>query len=177
MRRVIVSAVFVPLFAAITCAAHPETALAKAGSTGSDASTGLIRPKWRVSDDPLDGLPDENPARDRGKAGTRGGSKPALCAVQTSPADSQTIGDLRATLAFVQAGPRALRCPTRASATAEIRLRIAIDGAGRITAVETVVGDALVGGALARRLLGKTIASRRDGATVGVVVLAMVNVR
>lgn len=176
MRRLLVSSVFVPLLAAVTCAAHPETALAKAGATGTDASTGFIRPKWKVTDDPLEGLPDEGQARDRGKSGTRGSNK-ALCSVKASPASAQAIGDLRATLAFVQVGPRALGCPARPGTPAELRLRMDIDGAGRITGVEPVAGDAHLGGALAKRLSGKTIASRRDGATVGVVVLSLVNVR
>jgi len=148
----------------------PSQAVA-AGTTASPPilfGHGLIRPKQQVPDDPLAGLPSDD-GSGHGK-GSGGGSARAACAVKVAAADDRDIGDLRATLAFVKHGPRSWPCPPRTSQT-ELRLRIGIDGAGTITTAEPVAGDSSIASAMAKRLTGKTIGPRAEGATVGMVVL------
>jgi hypothetical protein len=113
-------------------------------------------------------LPSED-GRGQGKGG-RGGSTRAARAVKANPANDRDIGDLRATLAFVKHGPKAWSCPPRAGQS-EIRLRIDIDAAGHITAAEPIAGDGGIASAMAKRLTGKAISPRDQGATVGIVVL------
>ena len=130
---------------------------------------GLISPKQPVPDDPLAGLPtDDGSSRGHGKGGS--GATNRSCALKASAANERDVGDLRATLAFVKYGPQAWPCPGRAD-RGEVRLRITIDGAGKVTAVEPAAGDASIATAIAKRLAGKSVAPRPEGATVGIVVL------
>jgi hypothetical protein len=157
------------VFALLACAftLSPGSAAATATATGPLAAEGgLVRPRRPVPDDPLDGLPSEDPGRP-GKTGNRAA---ASCKLEAAPANPRDIGDLRATLAFVQRGPKAWPCPARASAGA-LGLRIAIDGAGKITAVEAAVGDPAMAAGIAKKLAGKTIAPRAEGGTTGTVLL------
>lgn len=128
----------------------------------------LIRPKQEVPDDPLGGLPGDEGNGHRKGAG--GGNARAACAIKVNAANDRDIGDLRAALAFVKHGPTAWSCPHRA-AQSEVRLRIGIDGAGKITAAEPVAGDSGIARAMAKRLTGKAIGPRAEGATVGIVIL------
>ena len=133
-------------------------------------SLDLIAEKQQVPDDPLAGLPTDDGNRGgHGKAGS-GGSGGSSCAVKVSAANERDIGDLRATLAFVKHGPSSLPCPAR-SAQSDTRLRISIDGNGKISAVDPVAGDDRVANAVAKRLSGKSIGPRAEGATVGIVVV------
>jgi hypothetical protein len=127
----------------------------------------LIRPKQEVPDDPLAGLPSDD---GHGHSKSGGGSSRAACVVKANAANDRDIGDLRATLAFVKHGPTAWPCPPRA-AQSEIRLRIGIDEAGKITAAEPIAGDSGIASAMAKRLAGKAIGPRDQGATVGIAVL------
>jgi hypothetical protein len=134
----------------------------------------LIRPKQEVPNDPLAGLPsDDGRGHGKGGSGTRG---KAARAVNANAADDRDIGDLRATLAFVEHGPTSWPCPARL-ASARIRLRIGIDEAGKITSVEPVSGDSGIASAIAKRLPGKSIAPRAEGATVGIVVVTFASKR
>jgi hypothetical protein len=129
----------------------------------------LVHAKQSVPDDPLAGLPsDDGSERSPGKKH----SGKAVCAVNAAPSSAHEIGDLRAALAFVKLGPTAWACPER-SDRAEIRLRIGIDGAGKITTAESVAGEVGVGNAMAKKLLGKTVGPRSEGPTVGIVVLKL----
>jgi len=134
----------------------------------------LIRPKQQVPDDPLAGLPTDD-GRSHGKGGS-GASGKAACAVKANAANDRDIGDLRATLAFVKHGPTSWPCPAR-SASADIRLRIGIDGAGKITTAESVSGESSIANAMAKRLPGKSIGPRAEGATVGIVVVTFASSR
>jgi hypothetical protein len=152
----------------------PRAAATAAPAVGSLLVFGhdLIRPKQPVSDDPLDGLrPDDGDRR-----GHRRGSARAACSVKVNAASDRDIGDLRATLAFVEHGPVSWPCPAH-SPQVEIRLRISIDGDGKITACEPVAGDTHAANAMAKRLIGKAIAGRPEGATAGIVVLTFANRR
>ena len=129
----------------------------------------LIRQKQQVPDDPLAGLPtDDGSHREQGKGGS--GASGRVCAIKANAANDRDIGDLRATLAFVKHGPSSLPCPAR-SAQSDMRLRVSIDGNGKITAAESIAGDNRVANAVAKKLAGKSIGPRAEGATVGIVVV------
>jgi hypothetical protein len=175
MQRVHVLTLFACLFIA-SYASIPmaEAAIAPAVGPLLVFSHDLIRPKQQVSDDPLDGLPTgDSDGRGHRKGG---GNVRAACAVKVNAANDRDIGDLRATLAFVKHGPTSWPCPARV-APADIRLRISIDGDGKITACELVAGDASVASAMAKKLTGKSIARRPEGATAGIVVLTFASSR
>jgi len=127
-----------------------------------------IRARRDVPDDPLAGLPTEDADHPgRGKGGNRPAPRCKLDARAANPLD---IGDLRATLAFVERGPRAWPCPPQAK-DRSLGLRITVDGSGKITTVATTTGDASVAANIAKKLKGKSIAPRPQGATTGSVVL------
>jgi len=136
---------------------------------------GLVNSKQSVPDDPLAGLPNDD-SGGRPSPGKKTHSGKAVCPINAMPSSNREVGDLRAALAFVKLGPAAWACPER-SDPAEIRLRISIDGAGKITAAESVAGEAGVADAIAKRLLGKAVGPRTEGATVGVVVLKFANAK
>jgi hypothetical protein len=149
----------------------PTLASAEMGAWGPLADGSLIRARQHVPDDPLAGLPPENGGRP--SRSSRGGKAAAAktaatCSVDGRPANPRDIGDLRATLAVVQRGPKIVACPAQ-SLDATIGLRITVDGAGKITAAEPLGAAAEVAAAMAKRLSGKSIAARRDGATTGTV--------
>jgi hypothetical protein len=131
----------------------------------------LTAPRWTVPDDPLAGLPEEggdrNGQRDRGKNVSKAGRS---CQIDAKAADTRSVGDLRATLAFVERGPRAWPCPQRP--LADLRLAMTVDGSGRISEVRHSGGDDAVAAALAKRLVGKSISPRPQGPTEGTVVLS-----
>jgi hypothetical protein len=128
--------------------------------------SGAISPRRPVPDDPLAGLP--SAADDRPGPGNTA-KRPSLCKLDGTPANARAIGDLRAALAFVQRGPKSWSCPPRGAGS--VGLRIAIDGAGKITEVAAAVGDPAIATAMAKKLTGKSIAPRAAGATTGTVML------
>jgi hypothetical protein len=158
------------LLAGAATVASMSVAAAPPGRAGSDS--GLIRPKHQVSDDPLDGLPAEGGQRAGGK-GSTSASEGSTCKVSAAPADARDIGDLRATLALVTLGPRTWAFPMRTATRSQVRLRVSIDGEGKLTELSTVAGNPNVGSAIAKKLTGKRVPQRREAATVGVVVLAI----
>jgi hypothetical protein len=168
MQRAHVLTLFVGLVAPLLFAPSQPAAAAPAGSPPRVFGHDLIRPKQEVPDDPLGGLPSDDGNGHRNGAG--GGNARATCAIKVNPANDRDIGDLRAALAVVKHGPKAWPCPPRA-AQSDVRLRISIDGAGKITAAEPVAGDSGIASVTAKRLTGKAIAPRAGGATVGIVVL------
>lgn len=150
--------------------AQTESALAESGPLAQNDSP--IRARQPVPDDPLAGLPSEETGRpSKVKAGARTGKAGAACAIDGKPANAGDIGDLRATLALVQRGPRSWPCPAAAT-SAGTGLRITVDGTGRITGAEPVGAVPDVATAIARKLTGKSIAARREGATTGTVWLS-----
>jgi hypothetical protein len=158
------------LLALLACsflALGPTAASAAIDASGPlAADAGLIRPRRQVPDDPLAGLPPENAGRPaRGKGGGKGAT---LCKLDSAPADPRDIGDLRAALAFVERGPKSWPCPARAAGNS-VGLRISVDGAGKITTVEATGGDAAAAAGLTKKLTGKAIAPRAQGATTGTV--------
>jgi hypothetical protein len=134
----------------------------------------LIRPKQQVPDDPLAGLTTDD-GRGHSKGSSGAGGKVA-CTLKANAANDHDIGDLRATLAFVEFGPKSWPCPAR-SAARDVRLRIGIDEAGKITTAAPTVGDSNIASAIAKRLPGKSIGPRAEGATAGIVVVTFASSR
>jgi hypothetical protein len=154
------------LVLACSVAAPTSRAVAEAFSAPLLFGRDLIHHKQAVPDDPLAGLP-----TDDGRGGEKGhASSKAMCSTSASPTNDRDIGDLRATLAFVKHGPSAWICPAR-PAQNNVRLRIGIDGTGKISRAEPVDGDNAIAMALAKRLPGKMVGARAEGATVGTVVV------
>ena len=102
------------------------------------------------------------------RSGTAG--KASACQLAAKPGNSRDVGDLRATLAFVLLGPEEWQCPARPGHRAKARLRISVDGSGRITRVQAVSGDAGIAD-LAQTLAGQSIEPRPDGPTEGTVMV------
>jgi hypothetical protein len=167
MRHARVFALLACLFAA---ALVPNAATGAVDATGPLAwQSGAIRPRQPVPDDPLAGLPSEDDQPGRGKSGKGA----AVCKLDGTPASARDIGDLRAALAFVQRGPKSWPCPARATSKT-VGLRITVDGSGKITAVEAATGDVAIATSLAKKLTGKSIAPRAQGATTGTVLVTFV---
>jgi hypothetical protein len=160
------------VFALATLFALPVAASVTGASGPVATGPGLIRDKQPVPDDPLAGLP--TGAGDEGARNKGGGGKSQrLCRVDAAAADPREIGDLRATLAFVKRGLTSWSCPARTAGSNEIRLRIAVDGSGKITDVEPAGGDSDIARALAKKLVGKTTAPHLDRPTLGTTVLKL----
>ena len=132
---------------------------------------GLIRDRRQIPPDPLGGLPDEDSerrprGRDKGKNGQGAGGK-ANCRLEAQPDSDSEVGDLRAAVAVMQRGPRTTPC-TAAQIANPLRLRVSIDGQGKITAVERLSGDEKLGTDLAAKLVGQVSLSKVTSATAGV---------
>ncbi|HEY5283411.1 MAG TPA: hypothetical protein VIM14_11535 [Polyangia bacterium] len=170
MLRATVSTSFARIFVSSIIATIPIPATAGPAIPPLIVSgQGLISPKQPVPDDPLAGLPTEDGGnRERGKKGSPGGN--TACALKASAANERDVGDLRATLAFVKHGPQSWPCPSRAD-RGDVHLRISIDSAGKVTAVDPAAGNASVTAAIAKRVLGKSVSPRPEGSTIGIVVL------
>jgi hypothetical protein len=133
--------------------------------------TGLISDRRQIPPDPLGGLPEEEPdrrprGRDKGKNGQGAGGK-ATCRLEARPESDREVGDLRAAVAVMQRGPRTAPC-TLAQMANPLRVRLSIDGEGRITAVERLSGDEKLGTDLAGSLVGQVSLSKVTLATTGV---------
>ena len=141
--------------------------------------TGLIRDRREIPPDPLGGLPEDEPdrkprGRDKGKGGQGQGARGQghaddmpTCRLEAKPESDREVADLRAAVAVIQRGPRTASCP--AGHTADpLRLRLTLDGAGKITAVERLSGDEKLGDLLGRKLVGQISLSKVTSATSGV---------
>jgi hypothetical protein len=167
MRRARVSSLLAGLLAPFFDPTAATAAIGAAGPMALDHNP--IRAKQQVPDDPLAGLPPEDggkPSRGKGGAG-KGGNQ---CRLDAKPANGRDIGDLRAALAFVERGPRSWPCPGAAAGNG-VGLRVAIDGAGKVTAAEPAGGEPGVALAIAKKLTGKSIAPRPAGSTTGTVLV------
>ena len=172
MQRAQVPTLLVRLLVAWLASA-PWANAAAAPATGPLLVFGhdLIRAKRQVPDDPLAGIPSDDGNRGGGGKASAKNIGTAACAVKVDAANNRDIGDLRAALAFVTHGPKSVPCSAR-RAQSEMRMRISIDGTGKITSAEPMAGDSGVASAIAKRLAGKAIGPRAEGATVGIVVVS-----
>jgi hypothetical protein len=177
MRRAHPSKKVVLCFATLLCAGGAlAVRQARADRATGARSTGLVSDRRQVPLDPLAGLPEEEAGqgargRDRERNGhsSRGqdaGGK-ATCRLEARPESDREVGDLRAAVAVIQAGPRTWPC-TSAQTANPLRLRLSIDSAGRITLVEILSGDQKLGDNLVRRLVGQISLSKVTTATMGI---------
>ena len=136
--------------------------------------TGLISDRRQVPPDPLAGLPEEEPVqRRRGREKERSAGTKPTCRLEARPESDREVGDLRAAVAVIQRGPKTAPC-TSAQIGNPLRLRLSLDGAGKITAVERLSGDPKLGDDLGRKLVGQVSLSKVTSATTGV---AQINLR
>jgi hypothetical protein len=177
MQHAPASKLSVFLFACLPVALPATTANAAVGPAPLLASShGLIQQKQPVPDDPLAGLPTgDNDDHSHHKTGASKGAGVSLCGLEAAPANAREVGDLRATLAFVERGPKSWPCPKDRSLAGEIRLQVAVDGSGKITYAAPATGDSSVASAIGKKLLGQSISPRTAGATRGVVVLTFLS--
>jgi hypothetical protein len=175
MRRAHPSEQIMFCFAILICAKGPLAVRpAQADRATGARSTGLISDRRQVPADPLAGLPEEEVGQSgRGRAkngqGARGhdaGGK-ATCQLEAKAENEREVGDLRAAVAVIQRGPRSEPC-TAAQIAVSLRLRLSIDGGGKITAVERLSGDEKLGEDIGRRLVGQVSLSKVTAATTGV---------
>lgn len=173
MARTHVSTIALTLTSAILAAiAYPASLFATPATPPAVVSgQGFLRDKPSVPDDPLAGLPSDDGDNQRtpNRPGKKHSAAKGLCSINVGPASDREIGDLRAAVAFARKGPAAWECSR--SGQSEVRLRISIDGEGKITAADPVAGDPAVADAIAKKLSGKAVDPRPAGPTVGVVVL------
>jgi hypothetical protein len=127
------------------------------------AANGLIRDRREVPLDPLDGIPEEDPNRGKGKG--KAHDDRSTCRLLVAPANDRDVADLRAAVAVIQRGPKSVGCPADSS---PLRLRVSIDAKGLISAVERLSGDAKLGNSLARSLTGQRCESTVTTPTKGV---------
>ena len=141
---------------------------ARADRATGERTTGFISDRRQVPPDPLAGLPQEEPGPKRhGRDRERNAANKATCRLEAKPESDREIGDLRAAVAVIQRGPKTVPC-TSGQTTNPLRLRLSMDGAGKIAAVERLSGDEKLAGDLVRRLLGQVSLSKVTSATTGV---------
>jgi hypothetical protein len=177
MRRAHPSEKVVLCLATFICAGGSlSVRQAKADRATGVRSTGLISDRRQVPSDPLAGLPEEETGQ-----GTRGHDKErnghssrgqdaggkATCSLEARPESDREVGDLRAAVAVIQAGPRTVPCAA-AQIAIPLRLRLSIDSEGKITIVERLSGGQKLGDNLVRRLVGQVSQSKVTSATTGV---------
>ena len=178
MRRAHPSEEVVLCLATFFCAAeslsdHHALAAHADGAIGARPK-GLISDRRQVPPDPLAGLPEEEldqhrRGRERNGQGAHGhdtGGK-TTCRLEARPESDREVGDLRAAVAVIQRGPKAEPC-TSAQTANPLRLRLSIDSAGKIMAVERLSGDEKLGADLAAKLVGQVSQSKVTSATTGV---------
>ena len=177
MRRAHLSEKVVLCFATCLCAGGTLAVRhAEADRATGARSTGLVSDRRQVPLDPLAGLPEEETgqgARGRDKEtnghssrGQDAGGK-ATCTLEARPESEHEVGDLRAAVAVIQRGPRTAPC-TPAQIATPLRLRLSIDGGGKITSVERLSGDEKLGASIGRKLVGQVSLSTVTLTTTGV---------
>ena len=118
----------------------------------------------------LGGLGSSTGANEGGdaKAKEHAKDKESACSVTVKIDKAEGASDTQALRALVERTAKALAC----SATSEIKLRITLDGSGKIARVVVMSGDRKVGEAIGRKLTSATTATRAtvDKATVEVTI-------
>jgi hypothetical protein len=92
--------------------------------------------------------------------------KGQVCSVQLTPGKSQNLGDSKALLAVVRRVAEQEGC-ARIKPGSLVRLRITVDGAGKIAKVERLTGDETVAAAIANKLTGRSSATTAQAAPEG----------
>jgi Ca-activated chloride channel family protein len=92
--------------------------------------------------------------------------KGQVCSVKVTPGKSQSLGDSKALLAIVRRVVEQQGC-AQAKPGSTLRLRITVDGAGKIAKVERLAGDEAVAAAIANKLTGESSATTAKAASEG----------
>ncbi|HJX54370.1 MAG TPA: VIT and VWA domain-containing protein [Polyangia bacterium] len=92
--------------------------------------------------------------------------KAPVCSVKVTPGKSQSLGDSKALLAIIRRVAQQQGC-AQAKPGSTLRLRITVDGAGKITKAERLAGDTAVATAIANKLTGESSATLAKAAHAG----------
>jgi hypothetical protein len=142
-----------PMHAAVPAAAAPTSILKQPASEARAAGKGG---RAQASADKNDES-ENKAAKDRtGQA----------CSVKVTSGKSQSLGDSKALLAVIRRVAEQQGCP-QAKPGSTLRLRITVDGAGKITKVERLTGDEAVATAIANKLTGESSATTSKAAPEG----------
>jgi hypothetical protein len=113
--------------------------------------------KREIADNPLDGL-------DEGRASSPGRSKPPVPTLVVTATASAGLGDTRALRAAIEASLIAARGGCSAGRGGVV-LRLTVDAAGKVIAVDVDSGDARLAACLRPGLLGLTSGTRATAKT------------
>jgi Ca-activated chloride channel family protein len=92
--------------------------------------------------------------------------KAPACSVKVTPGKSQSLGDSKALLAVIRRVAAQQGCsPARPGST--LRLRITVNGAGKIAKVERLSGDEAIAAAIAHKLTGESSTTAAKAAPEG----------
>jgi Ca-activated chloride channel family protein len=103
---------------------------------------------------------------DESEAQAAKGKKGQGCSVKVMPGKSRNLGDGKALLAVIRRVAEQPGC-VQAKPGSQVRLRITVDVAGKITKVERLAGDEAVATAMANTLTGESSAATAQAAPVG----------
>jgi hypothetical protein len=92
--------------------------------------------------------------------------KAPVCSVKLTPGKSQSLGDSKALLAVIRRVAAQQGC-SQAKPGSTLRLRITVDGAGKIAKVERLTGDEAIAAAIANKLTGESSTTAAKAAPEG----------
>jgi hypothetical protein len=92
--------------------------------------------------------------------------KAPACSVKVTPGKSQSLGDSKALLAIIRRVAEQQGC-SLAKPGSTLRLRITVDGAGKIAKVERLSGDEAIATAIANKLTGESSTTTGKAAPEG----------
>jgi hypothetical protein len=92
--------------------------------------------------------------------------KAPVCSVKVTPGKTQNLGDSKALLAVIRRVAAQQGC-SQAKPGSTLRLRITVDGAGKIARVERLNGDEAIATAIANKLTGESSTTTAKAAPEG----------
>jgi Ca-activated chloride channel family protein len=92
--------------------------------------------------------------------------KAPVCSVKVTPGKTQNLGDSKALLAIIRRVAEQQGC-SQAKPGSALRLRITVDGAGKIAKVERLSGDEAIATAIANKLTGESSTTAAKAAPEG----------
>ena len=141
MKKTESQQMYAPVPAIATPSSMPEEPASAARAAGKGGKT-------RASAD----------SKDEAENKTAKDKKGQICSVKLIPGKSQGLGDSKALLAVIRRVAEQQGCAQAKSGTT-LRLRIRVDGAGKIAKVERLAGDEAVATAIAQKLTGESSAT------------------
>jgi hypothetical protein len=92
--------------------------------------------------------------------------KSPVCSVKVTPGKAHNLGDSKALLAVIRRVATQQGC-LQAKPGSTLRLRITVDGAGKIAKVERLTGDEAIAAAIASKLTGESSTTTAEAAPEG----------